>query len=155
MADHEAIKRRKERWISVLQTMRGGLPNATFANLAQTKTKQLEAASNYFDIDLKDSTDCLVLLRVLADIAFSRKAPGRKRGSNVWTAAKLILLGAAYETAKTKNPGMSDLKIAGVIYETNRKQFGSRETVRQRLPAARRQYAKTLGLGTPKKILGL
>jgi hypothetical protein len=167
MADHEAIKKRKELWKSVLQTMHGNLPRAGFSNLAATNTNQLKAAANYFDLDLENGTECAVLLRVLADIAFNKKNPGRKKGSKSWPAARFFVLGYHENLLRQENPSLSgNERIAKKLKERYPDQFrhDSLTTLRQRLPAARREYARAVRLFEPKppsvsavqpKVLGL
>lgn len=101
-----------------------------------TPPPSLEIAAKYFRLDLSDSRQREMLLFALAEITFGRGKAGRRRDSKSWDSQKLMELALADELCCYD--GISDGKIAELIFAEH-KEFHSVETIRRRLPEARRE----------------
>src|SRR5262249_50594645 len=101
--------------------------------------KPVQDAFRYFGLNPQEPAHRDILLIVLADVVFGPRHRGRRRGSQSWDAKRLFLLGCDYDTVAANQPKMSNSEAAKKIKRLPRYKHDSETTIRQRLPAARRQ----------------
>ncbi len=111
----------------------------------------IEEAAAHLGLDPEGAGDRETLLLVLADMVCAkeepkaRRTPGRRKGTAKWDMVKLSLLGLRYEHIKRRHPKMSDRQIAKEIrlaHSSTDYKFDTEETIRQKLPAAKREFAE-------------
>jgi hypothetical protein len=119
-----------------LQSLRWG-----FTGQQLSPPKSLDAAGQYFRLDLKDPDHRERLLFILAEAVFGKGRAGRPKGrhgpSGGWNVRKLDRLGLLYN--KYHRDGFrGDKKIADQIHANHKREFGSTaEAIRRWLPYAR------------------
>jgi hypothetical protein len=100
----------------------------------------IRRAAKFFHLDHKNPAHMALLLRILASVIFSYRKRGRPRRKKKWDDNRLCKLGAHRAALETPN----DTQAAAEIKRLYPAEYGhdSAMTIRQRLPAARREYEK-------------
>ena len=75
----------------------------------------LERAKKFFGSDDKET-----LMRAMAEVLFGRHERGRSKGTTTWTFEAYVDLAHACAELYTKNPKLSDARIAKLLVETGR-----------------------------------
>jgi hypothetical protein len=102
----------------------------------------LADAFDYFGLDSKNPSHRDLLLFVLASEVFGKRpGRGRPRGSRTWDWDQLFDLGMAYFQVMARRPEISDREAATEIKGRAEYQHIEPDTIRQRLPEARKIIA--------------
>jgi hypothetical protein len=88
-----------------------------FAEGLKCEPRSLEKAAQFFGLDHTSAIGRSVLAAILADIIFSTRSAGRRRGATTWDDDRLVLLGRKYSELKSENPTLRKGKIVGLICE--------------------------------------
>lgn len=121
------------------------------AQFLQSNSQSLAEAFKQFGLDPNNSAHRAILTVVLADCVFGRRKKGRPAGTKQWHAARLHVLACDYEEVIADNPNMSYSKAAAAIQKRAGYKCYRAVTIRQRLPAAKRQLARARAFLEPEK----
>jgi hypothetical protein len=101
----------------------------------------LEKAATCLALDPADPSQLLLLARLLADLQFGERRPGRQKGAKIeWTEHKSDLLVFAYFDLRGRHPKYSDKKIADQIRKIGEFDAYDTETLRKKLVGLRQTY---------------
>ena len=121
------------------------------AQFLQSNSQSLAEAFKQLGLDPNNSAHRAMLPVVLADFQFGRRKKGRPAGKKHWHAARLLVLALDYEEVIAGNPNMSYSKAAAAIEKRAGYKCYTAVTIRQRLPAAKRQLALARAFIEPEK----
>jgi hypothetical protein len=122
---------------------------AAIGALVESSRPTIASAFRQLGLDPEISSHRELLLVVLAQIVFGPKRRGGRRKGTVknpsahWHSARLFLLGVHFEKVVKANPGISDRQAGHKITKQFPYPGVSPDTIRKRLPAARKQWADT------------
>jgi hypothetical protein len=142
MSDHKARMNRLELYKEFLRN--AGRSNSSREDLKHIPGYDfgsLEKAATYFELDHTDPSHLMLLTRLLADLQFGERRPGRQRGAKIeWTGHKSDLLVFAYFDLRERHPKYSDNKIADQIRKIREFDAYDTETLRKKLIGLRQTY---------------
>jgi len=109
----------------------------------------LEIAAKAFELNLDDERDRNLLLRMLADIAFGKRALGRPTGTKRWNSATHFILGFHADLILRKNPKTSFPRLAKQIKALHASTYKDTTelALRTELPIAHKIYRHIRGGG--------
>ena len=103
----------------------------------------VEAAAEFFSLDLDKENHCEELLLILADALFGVRK-GRPRGTNsAWPWMRRCTLANNYELMKMQHPGLSNAGIAKRLCRLDQYRKYDPDTLRRRMLAVHREFRES------------
>src|SRR5262245_32075736 len=104
----------------------------------------LKRAAEYFDLNHEGTADLIALAHILADVVFGKPERGRPKDGG----DRLLKLGLHLHYLQQRVGRLDDTAAAKALVETRDYKAQQWESLRKKLPAARRQLERVRGMFT-------